>query len=136
MTINDITGEAEGIARFLYSNLLIDKDKGHVYYICSDSSRNVFNYKDSDGNIQKDVRCSMLLDAVNPELDNRIKELIFISIYREENGVMTWKDQLCGLVGYFGSLAYKSHLINRMKHEASYKNQMVKNIPIPDDKPE
>jgi len=56
----------KGVAQFAYDALLKDED-GNKNYICSDPSRQIFKFKNSEGNIEKDFKAvkltNMLIDA-------------------------------------------------------------------------
>jgi len=49
----------KGLAQFALDNILKD-DKGNLKYICTDPSRQIFKYKDTYGDIQKDVEAKKL----------------------------------------------------------------------------
>ena len=51
-------------------------DDGTSMISCSDSSRNVFIYKDSDGNINKDIKCKSLATLIEPIATAKVDELI------------------------------------------------------------
>jgi len=53
----------KGVARFAYDNMLKD-DEGKLKYICTDPSRQIFQYKNEEGKIQKDVRAAKLTKAL------------------------------------------------------------------------
>ena len=59
----------KGVARFAYDNILKD-EQGKLKYICTDAARQIFQFKDEDGSIQKDVRATKLTKAL---LDGEIK---------------------------------------------------------------
>lgn len=59
----------KGIAKFAYDNILKD-EQGKLKYICTDAARQIFQFKDEDGSIQKDVRATKLTKAL---LDGEIK---------------------------------------------------------------
>jgi hypothetical protein len=54
------------VAQFAYNNLLKDEE-GNMNYICSDPSRHIFKFHNSEGNIEKDVKAikltNMLIEA-------------------------------------------------------------------------
>jgi hypothetical protein len=56
----------KGVAQFAYNNLLKDEE-GNMNYICSDPSRHIFKFHNSEGNIEKDVKAikltNMLIEA-------------------------------------------------------------------------
>ena len=55
-----------GVAQFAYDTLLKDEN-GNMNYICSDPSRHIFKFQNSEGNIEKDIKAvkltNMLIDA-------------------------------------------------------------------------
>ena len=53
----------KGIAKFALESIISDED-GYLNYICSDSSRNIFKYKNSEGVIQKDMKAIKLTNAL------------------------------------------------------------------------
>jgi hypothetical protein len=53
----------KGVAKFAYDNMLKDKD-GRLIYICTDPSRQIFQYKNGEGKIEKDVRATRLTQAL------------------------------------------------------------------------
>ena len=59
----------KGVARFAYDNILKD-EQGKLKYICTDAARQIFQFKDENGSIQKDVRATKLTKAL---LDGEIK---------------------------------------------------------------
>ena len=59
----------KGVARFAVDNILKD-EQGRLTYICTDPSRQVFQFKDEDGMVQKDIRATKLTKAL---LDAEIK---------------------------------------------------------------
>lgn len=59
----------KGIARFAYDNMLKD-NQGNLKYICTDPSRQIFQYRTEEGKIQKDVKAKKLTKAL---LDGDLK---------------------------------------------------------------
>jgi hypothetical protein len=59
----------KGVARFAVDNILKD-EQGQLMYICTDPSRQIFQFKNKDGTIQKDVRATKLTKAL---LEGEIK---------------------------------------------------------------
>jgi len=53
----------KGVARFAVDNILKD-EQGRLMYICTDPSRQIFQFKNKDGTIQKDVRATKLTKAL------------------------------------------------------------------------
>ena len=62
-TPNDILDGQKGLANFAFKNILHDEE-GNLVYVCGDSSRKIFKYKDSSGKIIKDVNTQKLTDAI------------------------------------------------------------------------
>ena len=53
----------KGVARFAVENILKD-EQGKLKYICTDAARQIFQYKNKDGSMQKDVRATKLTKAL------------------------------------------------------------------------
>ena len=64
-----LTQGQKGVAKFAYDNMLKD-DEGNLKYICTDPSRQIFQYKAEDGTVQKDVKATTLTKAL---LEGEIK---------------------------------------------------------------
>jgi hypothetical protein len=66
LTKDYISDGQKGVAQFACNNLLKDEN-GNMNYICSDPSRHIFKFQNSEGNIEKDVKANkltnMLIDA-------------------------------------------------------------------------
>ena len=60
----------KGIAKFVKDKLLKD-DNGKPLYICTDTSRQIFKYKDNKGDIKKDVEAKKLTEYI---VDGGIKK--------------------------------------------------------------
>lgn len=60
---NYISGGQKGVAEFAKEKLLLD-DEGNPTYICTDSERKVFKYKDELGAIQKDDKAKKLTNKL------------------------------------------------------------------------
>jgi hypothetical protein len=63
---NYISDGQKGVEQFACDNLLKDEN-GNMNYICSDPSRHIFKFQNSEGNIEKDVKAikltNMLIEA-------------------------------------------------------------------------
>ena len=68
--INYAINGQKGIARFIKDKFLKD-DNGNLLYICTDPSRQIFKYKDSSGEIKKDVEAKKLTEYI---VDGGIKK--------------------------------------------------------------
>ena len=53
----------KGVAKFAYDTMLKDEE-GRLKYICTDPSRQIFQYKNGEGEIQKDVKAKKLTKAL------------------------------------------------------------------------
>jgi len=69
---NYICDGQKGLANFTLNNLLKD-DKGQLTYVCTDPSRQIFKYKDSLGDIQKDVKAKKLTNML---VESGIKDTV------------------------------------------------------------
>ena len=69
----------KGVAIFTYDNLLLD-DNNNLKYLCGDTSRNLFYYKNSDGNIEKDPKATnltkMIAEDVIAKSHNMVMEIL------------------------------------------------------------
>ena len=63
LTINHVIDGQKGIANFVKETMLIDEN-GISKYVCTDPSRNIFKYKDTNGEIQKDVEAKKLTGSL------------------------------------------------------------------------
>jgi hypothetical protein len=63
LTINHIVDGQKGLANFVRETMLIDAN-GIPKYICTDPSRNIFKYKDTNGEIKKDVEAKKLTGSL------------------------------------------------------------------------
>ena len=63
LTINHLVDGQKGIANFVKETMLLD-DNGIPKYICTDPSRHIFKYKDTNGEIKKDVEAKKLTGSV------------------------------------------------------------------------
>lgn len=63
LTYNHGAGGQAGIAEFVAEKVLID-DKGNSTFLCTDPARRVFKYRDSEGNVCKDIEARCLTDSL------------------------------------------------------------------------
>jgi predicted transposase YbfD/YdcC len=73
----------QGVARFANANILKDM-KGNLTYMCVDPSRNIFNYKDKEGKIEKDVKATKLTDSISPAVIKK-SEIIYKEIIPQDD---------------------------------------------------
>jgi hypothetical protein len=69
-TIDYAVNGQKGLAKFVVDNFLTDEN-GKLNYICTDPSRQIFKYKDSTGEIKKDVEAKKLTNYI---VDGGIKK--------------------------------------------------------------
>jgi hypothetical protein len=66
LTQDHICDGQKGVAQFAI-NFLLKDDEGNINYFCTDSSRSIFKFQNSDGELEKDIKAikltNMLLDA-------------------------------------------------------------------------
>lgn len=63
-----------GVARFADTNILKDAD-GNQTYMCSDPSRYIFNYKNKDGELEKDMNATKLTDSISPAVIKKSEKI-------------------------------------------------------------
>ena len=59
-TVNHVVDGQKGLAKFMVDTILTDEE-GNLLYVCTDASRNIFKYKNTDGEINKDVEAKKLI---------------------------------------------------------------------------
>jgi len=66
LTQDHICDGQKGVAQFA-TNFLLKDDEGNINYFCTDPSRSIFKFQNSEGEIEKDVKAikltNMLIDA-------------------------------------------------------------------------
>jgi len=71
---SDLYDGQKSIGRFVAPCL--KNDDGTKMLSCTDYSRNIFVYKDKNGNINKDIKCKNLVDLIEPIASAKADELI------------------------------------------------------------
>jgi hypothetical protein len=75
----------KGVAQFAVDYILKD-DNGDLRYVCTDPSRQIFKYKDSEGCIKKDVEAKKLTGfLVNSGIQNKTHN-VAIDFWTEDDG--------------------------------------------------
>jgi hypothetical protein len=75
----------KGVAQFAVDYILKD-DNGQLKYVCTDPSRQIFKYKDSEGFIKKDVEAKKLTGfLVNSGIQEKTHD-VAIEFWTDENG--------------------------------------------------
>jgi hypothetical protein len=88
----DIKCAADGMVNFLKKHLLTD-DQGRLNYVCLNIRDKIFVYKTAKGNIQKDVKCHYLFDAIYEPLRTRYSKLIAEQTMKEITSEKTYKPE-------------------------------------------
>ena len=81
-----------GIARFVKDEIITDKD-GNLLYNCVDASRQIFKFKNNNGDISKDRKASKLIGAIQPALKEKTNDLYFYYDNEIDNYVPNEEDK-------------------------------------------
>jgi hypothetical protein len=73
-TLGHLEDGIKGVARFTDEHIIRDP-QGKRSLICSDPSRMIFKYKDTEGVIQKDVRATKLKNAIKEPIIKKSQEM-------------------------------------------------------------
>jgi hypothetical protein len=73
-TLGHLEDGIKGVARFTDEHIIRDTE-GKRSLICSDQSRMIFKYKDTEGVIQKDVRATKLKNAIKEPIIKKSQEM-------------------------------------------------------------
>jgi hypothetical protein len=85
LTTEYICDGQKGVAQFAYDILLKDEN-GNMNYICSDPSRHIFKFYNSEGNIEKDVKAAKIINMlINAGITNKTL-LIAPSLWTDDDG--------------------------------------------------
>ena len=63
LTKNHIIDGQKGVAHFAYNTILKDVE-GKLNYFCTDPSRSVFKFQNTEGGVEKDLKASKLTDLI------------------------------------------------------------------------
>ena len=75
----------KGIAKFAVEHILTDEN-GNLSYICTDPSRQIFKYKDSSGDIRKDVEAKKITNfLIDGGIQNKSSDM-FIKLWTDIDG--------------------------------------------------
>jgi hypothetical protein len=75
----------KGIAKFAVENILTDEN-GNLTYICTDPSRQIFKYKDSSGDIRKDVEAKKITNfLIDGGIQNKSTDM-FKKLWTSDDG--------------------------------------------------
>ena len=73
-TLTHVEEGIKGFAKFT-NDYIINKENGQSKYICSDTSRTIFKYKDENGVIQKDIKAIKLKNSMKDPIIKKSKML-------------------------------------------------------------
>ncbi len=75
----------KGIAKFAVEHILTDEN-GNLSYICTDPSRHIFKYKDSSGDIRKDVEAKKITNfLIDGGIQNKSSDML-IKLWSDNEG--------------------------------------------------
>ena len=77
----------KSLANFTVDNFLKDGD-GNLTYVCTDPSRHIFKYKDSLGDVKKDIKAKKLTNILLESGIKDIKTKVAQKIWTNEDGSM------------------------------------------------
>ena len=89
-TLQHLVNGIKGVATFT-NDFIIHKENGQSKYICADSSRSIFKYKDENGMIQKDIKANKLKNTVKNPIITKSKQL-----YEDESSRLLNSDESQG----------------------------------------
>lgn len=85
LTKDYICDGQKGVAQFACNNLLKDEN-GNINYFCSDPSRHIFRFQNSEGNIEKDINANKLTNMlIDAGISNKTSS-ISPSLWTKEDG--------------------------------------------------
>lgn len=77
----------KGVIDFIHNYVVRDDETSEIVYICSDSTKKIFQYYDVEG-LQKDIRCKILMDSIYDPLIkkvNKIYRILINKIYQDDD---------------------------------------------------
>jgi hypothetical protein len=75
----------KGIAKFAVDHVLTDEN-GNLSYICTDPSRHIFKYKDSSGDIRKDIEAKKITNfLIDGGIQNKTSDM-FMKLWTDKEG--------------------------------------------------
>ena len=84
-----LTMGQKGIAHFAYNNFLKD-DEGKLKYVCTDLSRQIFQFKNKEGDLEKDVRASKLTKALcDADIKQKSHQILSEYVMNGEESITT-----------------------------------------------
>ena len=76
-TLEHLEDGLKGVARFTNEHIIKGPDGGKSL-LCTDPSRMIFKYKDTEGVVQKDIRATKLKNAIKEPIIKKSKEMFII----------------------------------------------------------
>jgi len=95
--INVISEGQKGVAKFAYDFILKDAN-GVIKYICTDSSRKIFKFKNELGELEKDINAQKLTNILTENGINEITTQISQQFWTKEDGTID-SDKLMSIIG-------------------------------------
>jgi hypothetical protein len=84
-----LTMGQKGIAHFAYNNFLKDGE-GNLKYVCTDPSRQIFQFKNKEGDLEKDVRASKLTKALcDADIKQKSHQILSEYVMNGEESITT-----------------------------------------------
>ena len=84
-----LTMGQKGIAHFAYNNFLKDEE-GKLKYVCTDPSRQIFQFKNKEGDLEKDVRASKLTKALcDADIKQKSHQILSEYVMNGEESITT-----------------------------------------------
>jgi hypothetical protein len=119
----DVISEGQkGVAKFAANFLLKDSD-GNLNYVCTDTSRKIFKYKNNDGDLEKDVNAQRLTNILTDNGIFNATSQITKDHWTNEDGSID-NDK-------FSTLFCKTAEINLLKEDNTiFKNELVSQTTI------
>lgn len=73
LTESHVLDGQKGISKFVCESIIVD-EHGNLNYICTDPSRDVYKFRNENGNLEKDLKAKKLTDALI-KADLKIKSI-------------------------------------------------------------
>ena len=119
----DVISEGQkGVAKFA-ANFLLKNSDGNLNYVCTDTSRKIFKYKNNDGDLEKDINAQRLTNMLTDNGIFNATSQISKDHWTNEDGSID-NDK-------FSTLFCKTAEINLLKEDNTiFKNELVSQTTI------
>lgn len=115
----------KGVARFAFK-YITPVENGIMRYQCTDSNREIFMYKDSDGVVQKDIRASKLKQAIKDPIIKKSEKLVIEERSRLTELITNEKDDSLYISNYkIENLTDKFLEIKHIHESNSFSKEMA-----------